>query len=173
MDTEEVILVNEWDHPIGTMGKLEAHRLGSLHRAFSVFVFNDEDELLVHRRADGKYHSTGLWTNTCCSHPRPGEKIMNAAHRRLREEMGFDCPLINAFQFKYKADVGNGLVEHEHDHVFIGQFNGEPCPNQNEVSEWKFVSMDDLKLKLKNQSEDFTSWFRIALPVVEEWITIN
>ncbi|MFN6378835.1 MAG: isopentenyl-diphosphate Delta-isomerase [Flavobacteriales bacterium] len=164
---ESVVLVDAYDNELGTMEKMEAHEKGLLHRAFSVFVFNNNDELLIHRRAIEKYHSGGLWTNTCCSHPRPGEDLSNAAHRRLMEEMGFDCELQHSFSFVYHAQLDKGLVEHELDHVFIGLFNGVPNINRDEVCEWRFVGLKELSEEMQNHPEMFTEWFKIALPIIK------
>ena len=143
--SEQVILVNENDQEIGSREKMAAHRDGELHRAFSVFVFNGEGQMLLQRRAEAKYHSGGLWTNTCCSHPRPGESTEAAAHRRLQEEMGFDCDLEEVFQFTYYAKLDNELFEHEYDHVFVGTFEGTPTPNPAEVSAYKWIGVEELK----------------------------
>lgn len=165
---EQVILVDIHDIPLGTEEKLKAHELALLHRAFSVFVFNKSGELMLQRRALHKYHSPGLWTNTCCSHPRPGESTIDAAHRRLLEEMGFDCELDWKFSFIYKAPFDNGLTEHEFDHVFFGSFNHDPIINPEEVDSWKWIKMDDLMEDVKKNPEDYTVWFRIALEKMEE-----
>src|SRR5687768_14206462 len=135
-----VILVNEQDEPVGTMEKLEAHQKGLLHRAFSVFVVNKNGEMLLQQRAQDKYHSGGLWTNTCCSHPLPGENVLDASHRRLMEEMGFDCPLREIFSFTYRAEFDNGLTEHEFDHVFFGEYDGEVIPDTAEVQATRYLS---------------------------------
>ena len=132
----DVILVDSQDNPIGVMEKMMAHQTGKLHRAFSVFVFNDHEELLLHRRALTKYHSPGLWTNTCCSHPMPGEDVAVAAHRRLQEEMGMACTLVKTFDFVYRAELDNDLIEHEFDHVFFGRTNDIPVINPDEVCVW-------------------------------------
>lgn len=165
---EQVILVDENDQPIGEMEKMEAHKKGVLHRAFSVFIFNKKNELMIQQRALTKYHSPGLWTNTCCSHPREGEKTIDAAHRRLIEEMGFDCEIKEIFSFTYKADVGQGLTEHEFDHVFVGNFNADPKINPDEVNDWKFVSMAEIKKDMTRSPEKYTVWFRIAFDEVME-----
>jgi len=165
---ENVVLVNEQDEPIGLMEKMEAHEKALLHRAFSVFVMNKEGEMLLQRRALSKYHSPGLWTNTACSHPRQNELPIEAAHRRLEEEMGFDCDIKKAFHFIYKAPFDNGLTEHELDHVFIGEWSGDPTPNAEEVGEWRYISLPDLEKEVAERPEDFTIWFRIALPRVLE-----
>lgn len=160
---EEVILVDEHDQPIGTMEKMEAHEKGLLHRAFSVFVFNDHGDMLIHQRAHHKYHSGGLWTNACCSHPRKGETVLEAAHRRLKEEMGFDCELREIFQFTYKAALDNSLTEHELDHVLIGRFNEVPPFNPEEVADYKYISLPSLEKDVKQHPEHYTEWFKIAL----------
>ncbi|UYQ92440.1 isopentenyl-diphosphate Delta-isomerase [Chitinophaga horti] len=165
-----VILVDEHDEPTGIMEKLEAHEKGLLHRAFSVFVFNNEGHMLLQQRADGKYHSPGLWTNTCCSHPSPGESTMAAAHRRLKEEMGFDCGLEEAFHFTYRATFDNGLIEHEFDHVFIGHFNGEITPNPEEVGSYRYLPLADIRRWVADKPSEFTPWFKIALPEVEAYL---
>ncbi|KYK38194.1 MAG: isopentenyl-diphosphate Delta-isomerase [Theionarchaea archaeon] len=156
-----VILVDENDKEIGFEEKMEAHKTGKLHRAFSIFVFNSKGELLLQRRAKDKYHSGGLWSNTCCSHPRVGETLEEAVHRRLKEEMGFDCELREAFHFIYKAKVGD-LTEHELDHVFIGRYNGEVNPNPDEVEEYKWVPVASLNKDMKVHTENYTEWFKIA-----------
>lgn len=165
---EEVILVDRNDQAVGTEEKIKAHELAMLHRAFSVFVFNKKGELMLQRRALSKYHSPGLWTNTCCSHPRPGEDTMDAAHRRLLEEMGFDCELDWKLSFIYKAPFDNGLTEHEFDHVFFGTYEYEPTINRGEVEEWKWIKMDNLLSDVKNNPADYTVWFRIALEKMRE-----
>lgn len=160
---EEVILVNENDVVIGTMEKLEAHKKGLLHRAFSVFIFNDKNELLLQRRALNKYHSGGLWTNTCCSHPRPNENILNAANRRLVEEMGFETELTFKTSFIYNTEFENGLTEHEFDHIFFGTYNVNPKINADEVDSFSWLTIEDVNQKIKQNPNDFTSWFKIAL----------
>lgn len=169
MDSKElVILVDLNDQPLGKMEKMEAHVKGILHRAFSVFVFNTGNELMLQQRALSKYHSPGLWTNTCCSHPRDGETGEQAAHRRLMEEMGFDCNIEKAFHFTYKADVGQGLTEHEFDHVFIGKTDQKPSINSDEVHGWKYMSMEDIRKDMERNPEKYTVWFRIAFDEVEK-----
>ena len=160
---EEVILVDRNDLAVGTEEKIKAHELALLHRAFSVFVFNKNGELMLQQRALHKYHSPGLWTNTCCSHPRPGEETLDAAHRRLQEEMGFDCELQWKFSFIYKAPFDNGLTEHEFDHVFFGTYDHKPIINRDEVEAWKWVKMDSLLADVRKNPGDYTVWFRIAL----------
>lgn len=162
-EEEQVVLINEQDQVQGLMGKMQAHKEGILHRAFSVFIFNNKNEMLLQQRAYGKYHSPGLWTNTCCSHPRENETYQDAAHRRIQEEMGFDCELKPVFHFIYKADVGLGLIEHELDHVFVGNFEGTPIPNPEEVASFKWISIDNLLKDLTQNPENYTEWFKIIL----------
>lgn len=148
---------------MGTEEKLRAHRSGLLHRAISVFLFDDHGRLLLQRRADGKYHSAGKWSNTCCSHPRPGEAAIDAAKRRLAEEMGITVPLSPAFSFVYRVDLGNGLVEHELDHVFTGKFNGTPAPDPAEVQSWDWVELPKLKSDCEVNPDRYTAWLPLAL----------
>ncbi len=170
---EEVVLVDNHDNAIGFMEKMEAHREGVLHRAFSVFLFNDNAELLLQKRAEDKYHSGGLWTNTCCSHPRPDEAVLSAATRRLMEEMGIICELTPAFTFTYKSQFENGLIEHELDHVLIGEFNGEPSLNREEATDWRYVSLSDLAQELENNSSKYTAWLKIAFPKLQKFLADN
>ena len=160
---DEVILVNETDEFMGTMDKLEAHQKGLLHRAFSIFIFNDAGQLLLQRRAEGKYHSAGLWANTCCSHPRPEESTLYAAKRRLKEEMGIETDLEKKFDFIYRAQLDNNLIEYEFDHVFIGHYDGNPVPDLNEVSEYRWVSIHQLKNEMKQYPEEYSAWLKIAI----------
>lgn len=171
LDTTSVILVNEHDEWLGTMEKLEAHQKGALHRAFSVFVTNDKNELLLQQRAYGKYHSGGLWSNTCCSHPAAGESTLSGAHRRLQEELGFDCELEPIFTLRYKSDVGNGLIENEYDHIYIGQYNGHIAANIEEVQDHKYISVDELQKWIERSPNEFTAWFHLALPKFIEYIS--
>lgn len=157
---DEVILVDEADNELGTSPKLRAHHEGVLHRAFSVFLFNSRGELLLQRRAGGKYHSGGLWTNTCCSHPRPGEETAAAARRRLQEEMGLSTPLLPVFAFTYRADLGQGLWEHELDHVFVGRTDQDPLPDPEEVGDWRWASIPEVVDEMHRHPERFTAWFR-------------
>jgi len=166
MTNEEVILVNDRDEETGTIGKMEAHQQALLHRAFSVFIFNSKGELLLQQRALGKYHSPGLWTNTCCSHPRPGESVEDAAARRTKEEMGIDTPLQKIFDFIYRTEFDNGLTEFEFDHVYSGVFDGMPRPDSREVKEFCFRSPDMIEEDLRRHPEKYSSWFRIAFPKV-------
>ena len=165
---ERVVLVNERDEDVGVGEKLQVHRDGALHRAFSVFLLNADGAHLLQRRHPAKYHSGGLWSNTCCGHPRPGEPVGAAARRRLVEEMGIDCPLEAAFGFLYQVDLGE-LREHEYDHVFVGSFAGEPEPNAAEVSEWRWAHAAALKADLAERPELYTYWFRHVLDRVLAW----
>ncbi|RKF03165.1 isopentenyl-diphosphate delta-isomerase [Tenacibaculum lutimaris] len=158
---EQVILVDQQDNPIGLMEKIEAHEKALLHRAFSVFVFNDKNELMLQQRAVEKYHSPLLWTNTCCSHQRDGESNIEAGKRRLQEEMGFSCELEEVFSFIYKAPFDNGLTEHEYDHVMIGRFNDEPIVNPEEVASYKWMPLEEVKNDIENHPEEYTAWFKI------------
>ncbi len=168
MTIDTVVLVDENDRETGTMEKIEAHRKGLLHRAFSVFILNSKGELLLQRRASGKYHSPGLWTNTCCSHPRPGEDVADAAHRRLYEEMGMKGEMYSSFSFIYRADFDNGLTEHEFDHVFIGISDDIPVPDESEVDGIRYVNLEDLTEDIENNPGNYTVWFRIAYPETRE-----
>ena len=163
MQEQFCVLVDENDNQIGVEEKLLTHQKGLLHRAFSVFIFNDKNELLLQKRADVKYHSAGLWTNTCCSHPQPNESNVEAGERRLLEEMGFTTSVQPIFSFIYKAELENDLTEHELDHVLIGRYNELPVPNPDEVSECKFISLEDLKADLAENPENYTVWLKIIL----------
>lgn len=156
-------MVNEKDEPMGIMDKLEAHQKGLLHRAFSIFIFNNAGQLLLQRRAKDKYHSPGLWTNTCCSHPRPEESTLDAAKRRLKEEMGIETSLEKKFDFIYRAQLDNDLIEYEFDHVYTGQFNSNPILNLNEVSEYRWVSIHELKNEIEQHPEEYSEWLKIAI----------
>ncbi|RYM33901.1 isopentenyl-diphosphate Delta-isomerase [Brumimicrobium glaciale] len=158
--TKNVVLVDENDHVLGTMEKLQAHQEGRLHRAFSVIIFNDNDEMLIHKRASDKYHCGGLWTNACCSHPRLNEAVKDAALRRMQEEMGFTTSIEYIGQFIYKTEFENGLIEHELDHLFMGKFNGEPKPNPEEVEDFKYIGIDELKLDIEKSPQNYTVWFK-------------
>ena len=165
---EEVILVDKHDVEQGTMEKIEAHKNGgTLHRAFSVFVFNTKGELLVQRRAVHKYHSGGLWTNTCCSHPRPGETVREAGQRRLEEEMGIQCKLIELFSFEYKVVFDGGMTEWELDHVLLGLSDKEPSINEEEVAEFKYMPLDDIDEDLNKNPQNYTEWFKICFERVK------
>jgi len=161
MIEEQVILVDENDNQIGLMPKMEAHEKAQLHRAFSVFVFNDDKELMLQQRAASKYHSPLLWTNTCCSHQRDGETSLEAGKRRLQEEMGFVCELEEVFSFLYKAEFDNGLTEHELDHVMIGSYNDNPEINREEVEAYKWMKLIDVKTDIEERPENYTAWFKI------------
>lgn len=171
MAEDKVILVDTSDRPIGIMDKMLAHHKGGfLHRAFSAFVFNKNNELLLQRRALTKYHSGGLWTNTCCSHPRPGEDTIEAGKRRLKEELGMTCHLEEVFTFTYKAILDRGLTEYEFDHVLIGRFDGELHLNNEEVDNIKWLPMSEIKSLICEHPDDFTVWFKIAFERVENYI---
>ena len=160
---ENVVLVSENDEVLGLMEKMQAHQNGILHRAFSVFLFNANGEMLLQKRAAGKYHSPNQWTNACCSHPKSGETYLDGAKRRVFEELGIETNLEEKFHFIYKADVGQNLWEHELDHVFTGNFEGEFHLNPDEVSEVRYISVDNLEREMKNNPENFTEWFKIIL----------
>ena len=160
---EFVVLVDEQDNPIGKMEKQQAHIEGLLHRAFSIFIFNSEKKLLLQKRASSKYHCGGLWTNSCCSHPRENENIQDAANRRLAEEMGMQCSLKPIFTFMYRAEFENGLIEHEFDHVFFGESDQNPKINPEEVETYRYIAMEDLQQEVKEFPQNFTPWFIIAL----------
>ena len=169
MKEEEVILVNERDEETGSMEKFEAHRKGLLHRAFSIFIFNSKGEMLLQKRADTKYHSGGLWSNACCSHPRPGEELLMAAMRRLKEEMGFQIPVKKLFEFTYRTEFQNGLIEHEFDHVFTGEYNGLIAVDKHEISDYCYKEIADIRESLKSHPHKYTVWFQQAFPQVEKW----
>ena len=170
MVIQEVILVDKNDNEIGVMEKMDAHRQPNLHRAFSVFILNDKDEMLLQQRAWGKYHSAGLWTNACCSHPAPGEKTLNAANRRLNEELGFNTELKKVFDFTYQAVFSNGLIEYEFDHVFIGNYNGIINADKEEIVDYCFKSITAIKLEILSNPDIYTEWFKIALPKFETFM---
>lgn len=163
MYKETVILVDAFDNEIGVMEKMEAHQKGLLHRAFSVFIFNSKNELLLQRRALSKYHSAGLWTNTCCSHPRPGEETLAAAKRRLMEEMGIEASLNLKTHFTYKTIFENDLIEHEFDYVFFGNAESNPIINLEEVDAYKWESVEKIRANMRKNPEEFTTWFKIAM----------
>jgi isopentenyl-diphosphate delta-isomerase len=171
MKKEYVILVDIADRELGTMEKIEAHEKAALHRAFSVFIFNDRGELMLQQRAAHKYHSPLLWTNTCCSHQRQGESNIEAGKRRLREEMGFEVDLDEKFHFVYKAEFDNGLTEHELDHVMVGYYNGEPTINPEEVASWKWINMEVLQQDMQDHPQDYTAWFKIIFDRFVEFLT--
>ena len=169
MSRDEVILVDINDNPIGVADKMSAHLEGKLHRAFSVFIFNAEGKMMLQRRALSKYHSGGLWTNACCSHPLPEESTAEAAKRRLKEELGFETPIEKIFDFIYRAEFENGLTEYEFDHVFAGEFDGEIHLNKDEVMEMSFETIPHLKESIVKEPDRYTAWFHIAFPKVEAW----
>lgn len=159
--SEQLILVDEQDREVGVCEKLKAHEQAWLHRAFSIFVYDKHGKLLIQRRADCKYHSAGLWANTCCGHPRPGESNLEAAQRRLFEELGFSCDLREITAVSYNLPLSNGLTEHEYTHVFKGVYEGEICPNPNEVSEIKWLSLPELKESMQEHGEQYAAWFKL------------
>lgn len=169
MKEEYIILVNENDEPLGTIEKMEAHEKGLLHRAFSVFLFNTRGEMLLQQRALDKYHSGGLWTNACCSHPSPGEETRDAALRRLKEEMGIETDLEKIFDFIYRAEFENGLIEHELDHVFAGEYEGLINVNPEEVNDFCYKSMSAIQESLVTHPKKYTAWFHLAFPGIEKW----
>lgn len=167
---EYIISVDKDDKEIGPIEKMEAHCKGVLHRAFSIFIFNSSGQLLLQKRNKEKYHSGGLWTNTCCSHPGYGEKLEDAIYRRLKEEMGFTCELREIFSFSYKVDFENNLTENEYDHVFIGTFDGEVIPNENEVENYKWVDIAEAKSDIENNPYLYTFWFKCLFNRVIEFV---
>ena len=169
--TEEmVILVDRQDRQIGIAGKMQAHRDAVLHRAFSVFLFDGRGRFLLQRRAEGKYHSGGLWTNTCCSHPGPDETLEEAVCNRLCEEMGIRCEASRAFNFIYRAQVGEGMYEHERDHVFVGRYDGAVAPNEEEVMDWRWMDAAEVEVELAANRERYTAWFGLAaVPAAEHY----
>ncbi|MEY2917247.1 MAG: hypothetical protein RIS73_961 [Bacteroidota bacterium] len=170
---DKLILVDENDVPVGTADKMEAHQKALLHRAFSVFIFNSKGKMLLQQRAVDKYHSGGLWTNACCSHPYFNQETLSAAQKRLQEEMGFTTVLTKAFEFVYKATFDNGLTEYEYDHVFVGQYDGEIVPDKKEVEGFCFKDMDEIKNDLQLHPQQYTAWFTIAFYKMENYLTPN
>ena len=165
---EQVVLVDENDNEVGVEEKIKAHQNGGkLHRAFSIVVFNSEGKMLIQKRASSKYHWPGIWANTCCSHPRPGEKLDDAVKRRLEEEMGFQTELSEVHDFVYRASFDNGLTEWELDHVFVGVFDGEPNPNPDEVGDYKWINLEDLKNDLSKNGDKYAPWFKIIIENVD------
>jgi isopentenyl-diphosphate delta-isomerase len=160
---ESVILVDEQDNAVGTMEKLDAHRRGLLHRAFSILLFNSKGQVLLQKRSKNKYHSGGLWTNTCCSHPLPGETLEEATQRKLLQEMGIDLRTEFAYKFMYRAQLDHGFTEYEYDHVYVGQFNGTPQVNTDEVEDWKYADLHFLREDVEQHPERYTFWFRLIL----------
>lgn len=171
---DRVVLVDEEDNAIGNANKTEAHAKGWLHRAFSVLLFNDKKELLLQQRAFTKYHCGGLWTNTCCSHPLPNEDNIVAAQRRLKEELGIKCNLYKSFFFIYKANVDNGLIEYEYDHVFFGNYNDPPpAINHQEIADWRYSSLPELHKDITSQPEKYTPWFKLILQKMKDEKLLN
>ena len=170
---EQIVLVDERDRRVGVAPKMDAHVRGWRHRALSVFVINDRYDVLLQKRSLAKYHSGGLWTNTCCSHPRPGEPVARAAHRRLREEMGFDCPLQHIGAIQYSLDVGNGLVEAEYLHLFVGQWNGQPEPAADEACAWRWCAPSALDALIARQPSRFTAWLPLTWPQVRQALHVG
>ena len=166
----EVILVDENDVAIGRMDKMEAHEKALLHRAFSIFIFNRQGEMLLQQRSDSKYHSAGLWTNACCSHPSPGENTAAAAARRLKEELGFETQLKPLFTFTYRTEFENGLTENEFDHVFTGVYDGRIVADENEVKKFLYMPMDKIERLIASEPAKFTAWFVIAFPEIKKWM---
>lgn len=165
---EQVILVDEEDNQIGVMDKLETHKQGLLHRCFSIVLFDAQGKILVTQRAPEKYHCGGMWTNTCCSHPREGESTADAAHRRLKEELGIQTQLEETFSFTYRAEFDNGLTEHEFDHVFFGKYSGEINPDPSEVSDYKWMTLQELEEAFHSTPHEYTVWFRILIEKAKE-----
>lgn len=160
---DDIVLVNADGHETGTMEKIQAHQAGVLHRAFSILIVNDQGELLLQQRSAGKYHSAGLWSNACCSHPAPEETVLQAAHRRLLEELDFDCDLEEIFAFTYWADVGNGLIEHEYDHVLLGRYDGSYRPNPDEIDSCKWLSLPALADEIWSYGSSYTYWLKLII----------
>lgn len=173
MEEQYLTLVNEHDEPVGFMEKMEVHRKALLHRAFSVFLFNSHGEMLLQRRSLKKYHSGGLWTNACCSHPYRSETPVQAAVRRVREELGMEVAVVPAFSFIYKAELDNDLTEYEYDHVLMGRHDGPVHANEDEVGDHRYMSMDELKHSINDHPEKYTAWFKIAFPMLEEYLSAN
>lgn len=163
MEDQKIILVDKKDQIVGTAEKMAVHKKGLLHRAFSVIIFNSKEELLLQQRAKEKYHCGGLWTNTCCSHPRPGETVLQAARRRLSEEMGIDCELEEIFSFSYRVDFPNSLTENEFDYILVGKSDDQPKTDSKEVEQWRWISIGDLKTEMRKNPEIYTYWFKILI----------
>lgn len=162
--TAHILLVNDMDRIIGFADKVEVHTKGLLHRAFSLFVFNSKNEMLLQRRAAGKYHSANLWTNTCCSHALSGLPLDYVVHARLKREMGFDCPVEEKFTIRYHVDFSNGLSENEIDHIFTGLYDGDPDPSPDEADAWKWVPVDEIETMIASAPEEYTEWFKLIVP---------
>lgn len=167
-EKEMILLVDENDNEVGYGEKHEVHKKGIFHRAFSIFIFNYQKQLLMQKRESNKYHSPGLWTNTCCSHQRKNELLSEAIHRRLKEEMGFDCQLKEVFTFSYRVEFNPKLIENEFDHVFVGYYDGEITPEPSEVEDYKWMSLEEIKKDMEKNPDKYTYWFKICLPKVEE-----
>lgn len=160
---EKIILIDEKDNVIGSEKKLAVHQNGLRHRAFSIYIFNRQGQMLIQQRAFDKYHSGGLWSNSCCSHQRENEELENAIHRRLEEELGFDCKLEEAFAYSYRVEFENGLIENELDHVFFGEYNGKVKPNRREVTDWKWIDLNHLEKKIRENPGQYSYWFKKSL----------
>jgi isopentenyl-diphosphate delta-isomerase len=173
MNSPKLILVNDKDEEIGSLDKLEAHQRGLLHRAFSVFIFSSDGKMLLQQRSFSKYHSGGLWSNACCSHPAPGESTLGSAIKRLQEEMGIETQLEKIFDFTYKAVFENGLIEHEFDHVFAGEYDGDITIHPGEVNDYIYLTMPDLKKMIDEEPGKMTAWFLLSFPKIEEWWAIK
>lgn len=170
MKKEMIILVNYKDEEVGFEEKMKTHKKALMHRAFSIFIFNNNGEMILQKRAIEKYHCGGMWSNTCCSHPRKGEEVNNAAHRRLKEEIGFDCELIDMFTFHYKVKFNNGLTENEMDHVFLGFYDGKIKLNKKEASDFRWMKVENVEKEIKKNPDEFTVWFKIALKELKKSI---
>lgn len=170
---EQLILVDEQDNETGTLDKLSVHEKGLLHRAFSVFVFNSKSELLLQQRADGKYHSGGLWSNTCCSHPIMGEEVLKTIQRRIKDEMGIQCEAEFKFKFIYKMAFENGLTEHELDYVYFARSDETPRPNPEEVKGWKYINLQELINNISSEPQDYSVWLKVCLPDVMDHFKNN
>lgn len=170
LNNDLVILVNELDEEIGLMPKLEAHQTGALHRAFSIFIFNTKGELLLQQRAMNKYHSAGLWSNTCCSHPRKEELCLEAGKRRLFEEMGMQTELTFLYSFIYHETLENDLVEYELDHIFVGYSDDKPIINLDEVANYKYISLEGLQMDIEKQPANYSIWLKIILPQIASYL---
>ena len=170
MSDEMIVLVDQKDNSIGELSKIEVHKKGLLHRAVSVFIFDSSNKILLQKRCETKYHSANLWSNTACTHPRLDEEPIEAANRRLYFEMGLNCELKHCFNFIYKADLGNGLIEHEYDHVFIGYSDIHPNFNKNEVSEFKYMSIEDLEIDIYKSPQNYTHWFKLCIPKISKFV---
>ena len=170
MSDEMIVLVDQKDNYIGELSKIEVHKKGLLHRAVSVFIFDSSNKILLQKRCETKYHSANLWSNTAWTHPRLDEEPIEAANRRLYFEMGLNCELKHCFNFIYKVDLGNGLIEHEYDHVFIGYSDIYPSFNKNEVSEFKYMSIEDLEIDINKSPQNYTYWFKLCIPKISKFV---